>query len=128
MKIDEPLEDCPYCGNSVYLEKIPLWTGSHGYKGYYEMDIRCHNPDCRCWVYLGQNDTIYRSEEEAKRNAIQHWNRRAAKLKSSFCNEEAVSAMKRLSAMSAKNGNADMTLDEINAEIEGEGVDSDSWR
>ena len=30
----------------------------------------------------------------------------------------AVSAMKRMSAMSAKNGIADMTLDEINAEIE----------
>lgn len=30
VKIDEHLEDCPFCGNSVYLEKIPLWTGSHG--------------------------------------------------------------------------------------------------
>ena len=30
----------------------------------------------------------------------------------------AVSAMKRMSAMSAENGIADMTLDEINAEIE----------
>lgn len=30
----------------------------------------------------------------------------------------AVSAMKRMSAMSAENGNSDMTLEEINAEID----------
>ena len=60
------------------MEKVPLWNGSHGYKGCYEYDIACKNPYCRCRVYLGLNDTVYKSDEKAQREAIKHWNRRVS--------------------------------------------------
>ena len=67
---------CPFCGESVYIEKRPLWNGTHGYHGCYEFDIRCTNPDCCCTIKLGENHTIYVTEDEARRNAIKAWNRR----------------------------------------------------
>ena len=70
------LKTCPFCGKEVELKKEPLWNGSHGYVGCYEYVIQCNDPKCRCSINLGQNDTIYRSDEEAKRNAIRAWNRR----------------------------------------------------
>lgn len=75
------LKPCPFCGKDVYLEKRPLWKtyngSTHGYYDEYEFIIECTNPECRCNVRLGANDTIYRSEEEAKENAIRQWNWRA---------------------------------------------------
>ena len=68
------LKPCPFCGELVYIEKRPLWNGTHGYVGCYEYDIHCEK--CGCRVYLGMNDTIYCSDEEAKTNAINAWNRR----------------------------------------------------
>lgn len=70
------LKTCPFCGKEVELKKEPLWNGSHGYFGCYEYVIKCDNPKCQCSINLWQNDTIYRSDEEAKRNAIKAWNRR----------------------------------------------------
>lgn len=69
--------NCPFCGSEVELERIPLWNGSHGYIGCYEYVIECKNSECRCKVNLGKNDTIYRSDDVAKQNAINSWNRRA---------------------------------------------------
>ena len=51
------LKLCPFCGELPYLEKKPLWRTygdgtTHGYR------------------------TIYRSDEEAKQNAINTWNTR----------------------------------------------------
>lgn len=75
------IKPCPFCGKGVYLEKKPLWRqcggSTHGYFGSYEFIIECSNPECGCRVNLGANDTVYRSEEEAKKNAIEAWNRRA---------------------------------------------------
>lgn len=71
------LKPCPFCRTHTYLEKLPLWNGSHGYCGCYEYDIRCHNPKCGCRVNLGGNDTVYNTDEEARINAIKAWNRRA---------------------------------------------------
>lgn len=75
------LKPCPFCGKDVYMEKRPLWKtyngSTHGYYNEYEFIIECTNPECRCNVRLGANDTIYRTEEEAKENAIRQWNRRA---------------------------------------------------
>ena len=75
------LKPCPFCGNSVYIEKKPLWrtvgNTTHGYFGCYEFDVKCQNPDCGCMVNLGGNDTIYHTDDEAKQNAINSWNRRA---------------------------------------------------
>ena len=68
------LKPCPFCGNEVELEKIPLWHGSHGYHGCYEYEIKCSK--CGCTVDQPKNDSIYRSEEEAKENAIKAWNKR----------------------------------------------------
>ena len=75
------LKPCPFCGKDVYLEKRPLWReyggSTHGYSGCYEFVIKCPNPECGCSVNLGANNTIYCSEEEARKNAIRQWNRRA---------------------------------------------------
>lgn len=74
------LKPCPFCGNDVYIEKVPLWNtdsrgSTHGYFGCYQFDIKCEK--CGCTINLGQNDTVYRSEKEAKENAINAWNKRA---------------------------------------------------
>lgn len=71
----ENLKPCPFCGANVRVEKKTLWHGSHGYRNCYEYNICCHN--CGCRVRLEQNDTIYRSDEEAEMNAINTWNNRA---------------------------------------------------
>ena len=75
------LKPCPFCGEEVYIEKIPMWAThngiTHGYIGCYEFDIHCRNKECLCTVNLGRNDTIYCDEAEAKLNAIKAWNRRA---------------------------------------------------
>lgn len=68
---------CPFCGNPVFLQKKPMWReGGRGYVGSYTFDVRCRNPDCGCSVNLTGNDTVYRTEEEARENAIKAWNRR----------------------------------------------------
>lgn len=69
------LKPCPFCGNEVNVEKIPLWYGNgRGYSGCYEFKIKCDN--CGCTVDQPKNDSIYRSEEKARENAIKAWNRR----------------------------------------------------
>lgn len=74
------LKPCPFCGEVPYLEKVPLWQtyggSTHGYYGCYEYVVQCRNPECRCTVRLGSNDTIYSSDEEAKQSAIDSWNKR----------------------------------------------------
>ena len=73
---ESKLKPCPFCGSEVELEKIPLWYGNgRGYKDCYEFKIRCKK--CGCRVDQPENDSIYRSEEKAKKNAIEAWNRRA---------------------------------------------------
>ncbi len=70
------LKPCPCGCEDVRIEKHPLWNGSHGYHGCYEILIKCANPNC-CWKFNPpNNDTIYRSEEEAEKNVIAAWNRR----------------------------------------------------
>lgn len=69
------LKPCPFCGSEVELEKNPLWYGNgRGYKDCYEFVIRCKK--CGCRVDQPKNDSVYRSEEKAKENAIEAWNRR----------------------------------------------------
>ena len=75
----EALKPCPFCGKEVTIKREPLWRGSHGYVGCYEYIIQCDNPDCRCEINLGQNDTVYRDDETARQNAINAWNRRTKK-------------------------------------------------
>ena len=69
------LKPCPFCGNEVQMTKAPLWHGSHGYHGCYEFSISCK--DCGCTLLFTQNDTVYRSEDEAQNNVIKNWNKRA---------------------------------------------------
>lgn len=77
------LKPCPFCGEPVYLDKIPLWSSyngiTHGYIGCYEFDVHCRNPKCGCSIKLAKNNTIYFDEEEARLNAIKAWNRRSMK-------------------------------------------------
>lgn len=77
----DELKPCPFCGKKVTLIKEPLWHGSHGYYGSYEYVVKCRNPECRCQIYLGKNNTIYYDDETAQRNAIKAWNRRVEKSK-----------------------------------------------
>ncbi len=72
--MSEQLKPCPFCGNIPYIEKIPLWHGSHGYYGCFKFDIHCDK--CGCTVNLGKNNTIYTDEKQALNNAINAWNRR----------------------------------------------------
>ena len=72
------LKSCPFCGNEVEVEKIPLWhENGHGYSGCYEFKIKCES--CGCTVNQPKNDSIYRSEEKARENAIEAWNKRVKK-------------------------------------------------
>lgn len=79
--MSEELKPCPFCGQYVYIEKVPLWhtydRTTRGYYGCYEYVIKCNNSNCQCTVALPRNDTIYNSDEEAINNAITAWNRRA---------------------------------------------------
>ena len=74
------IKNCPFCGSEVELKKLPLWEGSHGYPGCYEYVISCDN--CGCRKHLGNNDTVYNTDEEAKQNAIDSWNMRAKQVPS----------------------------------------------
>jgi len=68
------LKPCPFCGSQPTLRKSPLWFSSRGYHGCYQFDVHCEK--CGCKLDFYNNDTIYRSEDEAERNAIDTWNRR----------------------------------------------------
>lgn len=68
------IKPCPFCGTKVGLSKIPLWQGSHGYINCFEVKIVC--PKCGCNVTYNENDTIYRTKEEAYKNVIEAWNKR----------------------------------------------------
>lgn len=68
------IKPCPFCGTKVGLSKIPLWQGSHGYINCFEFKIIC--PECGCTLTYNENDTIYRTEEEAIQNVIKAWNKR----------------------------------------------------
>ncbi len=70
------LKPCPCGCRDVELKKYPLWNGTHGYYGCYEFKIKCNNPKCGWFLKVSKNDTIYRSEEEAKENVINAWNKR----------------------------------------------------
>lgn len=76
------IKPCPFCGNEVALEKLPLWRTysdrtTCGYYGCYEYVIHCEK--CGCRINLRGNDTVYNSDEEAKQNAVNAWNRREEK-------------------------------------------------
>lgn len=72
------LKPCPFCGEVPYIEKSPMWRThggtTHGYYGCFEYDIHCHK--CGCNVPLGECYTIRISDEVARKNAIEAWNRR----------------------------------------------------
>lgn len=72
--MSKDIKPCPFCGAEVSVQKIPLWQGSHGYQGCYQFDISCK---CGATTEYENNDSIYRSEEEAERNVINKWNQRA---------------------------------------------------
>ena len=70
----EELKPCPFCGAKVKLRKEAMWWDNRGYKDCYRYAISC--PECGCALAMRNNDTISRTDSEAKRNAIKAWNRR----------------------------------------------------
>lgn len=68
----ENIKDCPFCGCSVSVERVPL----QHYKGCVIFKIKCLN--CGCERVLMKNDSVYRTEEEARANAIAQWNERSS--------------------------------------------------
>ena len=66
------IKPCPCGCKNVELKKYPL----QDYKGCYKFIMECPNPNCYWVFYMPKNDTIYRSEEEAKKNVINAWNNR----------------------------------------------------
>ena len=76
MIMEHTIKPCPFCGNEVYLQKVPLWSeGGHGYYGCYEYKIECEK--CGCNIWCGNTNTIYNTDKIAKDNMIKAWNRRA---------------------------------------------------
>ena len=73
----EVLKPCPWCGYPGSYIKEPAWHGSHGYVGNYFYYIQCSNKECRAVTPHGKEDDIYKSELEAREDAIKAWNRRA---------------------------------------------------
>ena len=70
------LKPCP-CGNeNVYIERKPLWHDNHGYKNSYEYTVKCDNPKCIWQPKFSFNNTIYRTDDEARNNTIEQWNNR----------------------------------------------------
>lgn len=72
------LKPCPFCGSSVEIQKQPLWQtingSTHGYYNCYNFEITCLK--CGCSTFKTKSDTVYRTEEEAKREIIKNWNTR----------------------------------------------------
>jgi rRNA maturation protein Nop10 len=73
------LKPCPFCGSAVEIQKKPLWRtnsdgSTHGYYNCYTLEIVCFN--CGCSTFKAKSDTVYRTEEEAKREIIKNWNHR----------------------------------------------------
>ena len=68
------IKPCPFCGSSGILKKDPLWYGSHGYHGCYEIYVTCCSMNCG--IVRHKFDTIYNSEQEAIVFAIRDWNER----------------------------------------------------
>lgn len=66
----ETVKTCPFCGCSVSVERVPL----EHYQGCVIFEIKCLN--CGCRRTLTKNDSVYRTEEEARANAIAQWNER----------------------------------------------------
>lgn len=75
--MSEKLKPCPFCGSDVYLERKPMWRGSHGYQGCYEYIIKCPDDSCGCRIRLDKNTTIYHDDVEAMNYVITKWNKRA---------------------------------------------------
>lgn len=69
------LKPCPFCGSEVTIDFRPLWRGSHGYHGCYEIFIKCDK--CGCSNYGTISNTIQLTKEEAKKKVVEAWNRRA---------------------------------------------------
>lgn len=77
---DSPeLKPCPFCGSTVEIQKKPLWRtnsdgSTHGYYNCYSLEIICFN--CGCSTFKTKSNTVYRTEEEAKKEIIKNWNER----------------------------------------------------
>ena len=65
------MKPCPFCGSEVEIKKLPL----RGYDGCYEFKIQCEKCGCRVNHSI-TNSVVYRTEETAKKKAIEAWNRR----------------------------------------------------
>ena len=75
------LKPCPFCGTIPYLKRNLLWSrgpdgSTHGYYNCHEYVVSCPNPKCGCRINLSNNNTIYNTDEEARQNAINAWNKR----------------------------------------------------
>lgn len=68
----ERIKDCPFCGTGGHLYIEPL---EHYYNNsmYY---VQCTNPNCAAMVCHGRKYDVYISAEDARREAIEAWNRR----------------------------------------------------
>lgn len=65
------LKPCPWCGSSAALlvNQINGYTGKHTYV--------CECLKCRSQAPLGKLNDIYGTAEEAMKEAVRRWNRRA---------------------------------------------------
>ena len=81
----EFVKPCPWCGFGPILKRDPLFTNytyngqviSRGYVNTYKYYYQCSNDSCGATAPHGEFNTIYDSEEIAKRKARESWNSRA---------------------------------------------------
>lgn len=72
--IKNQIKPCGFCNCSGMIIQNPLWHGSHGYHGCYEVYIECSN--CHIVRPNGKFNTVYNTFDEAVNEAINCWNDR----------------------------------------------------
>ena len=63
---------CPFCGGNVTVDSYPVWDTHHGLM--YSALIRHQCEDDETAMYLKRN---FKTEQEARKEMIKAWNRRA---------------------------------------------------
>ena len=68
---------CPWCGETPELSEMPMWHGTHGYHGSFEVVVHCTNYKCPVKPKTPSYNTVYkRTLDEAKKAATNAWNDR----------------------------------------------------
>lgn len=65
---------CPICGSAPYITKDPLWEGTRGYVGSYNIKIKCSNDECVLSKNALSHSTMGEGELFAVDSVKEAWN------------------------------------------------------